>query len=272
MSGELSVDISQFTSKTRLLLKQADVDQDVWLDEQMGLLTRDVSVFTPPFGGGDLPSMGRRAYGTGKDKIAGENAIRTDLELIFRRRERGYLEAVEDITGTRENVRQVLRNKKGVPYLIDVDVINYDSVPDAMAWHKKLRRADGRVKGKMYSGGNDSKIGRWQARDRMWITPEIYAELTKALFKRVGQGKALFAWVALQFGGPPAQRWISRHFYRYRASIRRGKDFRSATASSGQLVHTVRFLPRIQKNRAIRAEKRLGYLTRQSIKKAGLAA
>lgn len=269
--GSFKVDSSLFTKKSFALLKQIEKSEDEFLDEQAALLFRDASKFTPPFGGGTLPAMNRRTYGTAKDKKAGENAIRSDLSIVFRRREKGYLQFVEDVSGTRRNIRQTLRNKSGRVYLVDVDVINYDSYTAAEDWHRQMKRKDGRVKGHM-KGGKDSKIGRWQARDRMWITPQIYNKLFKSLKSRVGRGKALFAWAAQEMGGKQAPKWISRHYWGYRARVTKGPGFRAARASAGQLTHTVRFLPRIERHRAEAAEKRLLWLTKDAIKKSGFKA
>ena len=185
-----------FQSKLRKLARKYKIDEKEFIKTQSALLLRDIAKVTPPFNG--KPNLRKASIGTKADKIAGEGAIYNDMRVNFTVKDAGYLQHIHDLTGTKRNIRRNLTNKKGVTYLVDVDIINYDSPREALAFHDRQRRAsDGRPK-HYQKGGKDPIIGRWQARDKMWITPAIWDITFHTLIKNVSTAKASIAKVMQQ--------------------------------------------------------------------------
>lgn len=254
MDGTFTVDSTLFSQRTRTMLREIGKSEPDFLDEQMGLLSRDVAKFTPPFGGGQLPSFGRGTVGTGKDKKAGEIAVRRDV--------RNSMQPVAPASKWRQpRIKEAVKNK------------------DTAALTAMFANAEGSAyqgftvsefDSKFHSRARDSR-GRVNRQQKRLVLPKAaFDAYLKGVLKLVGQGKAHFAWVALQFGQKQPPKWVSRHFWRYRARITKTADSRSATASHGSFVHTLRFLPRIEQVRAANAEKRLLYLTKKAAKTSGL--
>jgi len=89
------------------------------------LFVRDIAKFTPPYA--KFPTGGGKKVGKKADQRAGITSIRKDLSTNFRVRDQSYIDHIYDITGKTRNVRQVLRNKKGKQYVVDVDFINLNN-------------------------------------------------------------------------------------------------------------------------------------------------
>jgi len=141
-------------------------------------------------------------------KAAGESAVARDINFIIKARNPGYLESVIQITGKTENVRHALTNKKGVTYLIDVDRINEDG-SEIPTWHAKHRDARGRVRGST-SKSNDTVIGRWTARNRLWVMPGSLHAYVKKKQALVGHAKAGWLKAYLALGGKRIADWVAR--------------------------------------------------------------
>ena len=274
MSKDFTVDDTLFRAKAKQLVKKLKIDEHEFVKDQSAQLARTICKATPPFKGGVFPRLTKPGYqeGSVKDAVAaGERAIKHDLGVIFRQRSEGYLKHVHDVTGKKRNIRQVLRNKAGKTYLIDVDIINYNSFTDAIKWHWQKRLSNGRVKN--YRKGNkDSQIGRWQSRDVMWITPEIWQKVFKQLSANVGLSKAAFGKAAMKLGikqKPP--KYIKRHFSKVDTSviIQRNPSVVTIHGSAPGLEIAERKLNKIKEIRSKAMVKRLEYLLRANAKKAG---
>jgi len=272
----ITMDDAIFKKKIRDLAKRMNIDEKEFVREQGGLFMRDVAKFTPPYSKGKLPTFGRATMGTKADKDAGRNAIIADMGIIFRIRERGYLEFLHKVTKSKRNINRTLRTKAGVPYLVDVDYINYDSVGEALDFHESMRRSDGRVQGKM-KGGNSKDIGRWKSRKVMWITKEIWDSVFIRLSDRVGMAKAAPAKAASAIDPKRIKnvpKWVKNHRGTARGSGRmaklNGSWYAVMRASSAGLQSAQRLLPMIKRNRLILMEKRLKKLTPEAARKAGL--
>ena len=202
----LEFDDTLFRAQSRNLLRQLDIEEEPFIRGEAGLFAQTLAKVTPPFSG--KPEMAGAGYGTQKqNRQAGENAILGDMRNIFEVRDRGYLEFLHQTTGTLTNVRRTLRKKDGTPYLVDVDEINYTSTRRALNFHESKRNSRGRTP--EYRG--DNTIGRWQPRDAMWITREIWNEVYSMLKLRVGWSKAQLAEAAVALGRPRPGKWVSRH-------------------------------------------------------------
>lgn len=250
---QITFDLSLYRRKTEKLLDQIGKSKDEFLDEQAGLLFRDVAKYTPPWANGKLPKANANTYGTIKDKKAGQGAVVRD---VFR------------------SMRPVAPANRWKSPRVQEAIKSKDT--------KALKAIFDRAQNSVYQGWEvdlfDKKFHR-RARDRrgrvrrqvkQLVMPKVeFNRYLKKIVKTVGQGKAYFTWASMEMGRnvPPA--WISRHFYRHRASVRRTESGRSAVASHGSFIHTIRFLPRLIAYRTEAAEKRLLHLTKKSIKDAG---
>ena len=272
MGKNFTVDSTLFKAKAKKLVKQLKIDEPTFVREQAALLARLLSKITPPFLDGKFPKMSGKGYQGGgvKDvEAAGNRAIKKDLGRIFRIRERGYLEFLHDTTGKLKNIRQNLRTKKGVSYLVDIDEINYDSVPRAIKFHQSKRLSNGRTP--RYKG--DKGIGRWRSRDVMWVTAEIWNAVFNAKAENVGMSKAAFASAAVQLGikqKPP--KYISRHILGSGTRVIESKNPSKVIIKAGApgLAHVTKTKQKkVEKFRAVAMVKRLEQLIRADAKKAG---
>jgi len=141
-----------------------------------------------------------------KNQTQGRRAVAQDLAKIVVQREPGYLQFVSKNFGKKQ-VRQELKTKKGVTYLIEFDEISFDPARLA-AHHKASRLKSGRVTN---AGQGDRTIGRWRSRNAIWTTPKIYRRYLRSVQARVGMFKARFAFAYYNLGGQ-VPKWIQRHF------------------------------------------------------------
>lgn len=203
-----AVSETQFTSvlnDIRTLVRRGLVDPALGtLPKQAQLLTEHCMALTAPRSN---KVNGIKAFRTHKE--AGENAVARDINAIIGARSIGYLESVIQITGKTDNVVQTLRNKKGVTYVIDVNRIDLGE-GRLEAFHSKSRDNRGRVL-RARSKSNDSVIGRWKNRDRMWTTPDALDAYRKKKQAMVGWAKAGWLKAYLALGGTRAPDWVTRH-------------------------------------------------------------
>lgn len=268
-----SVDDTLYRAQAKKLVKQLKLDETKFVKEQAALYCVLMSKVTPPFIGGKFPELkGAASYQGGKAKAteeAGKRAIKKDLGNIFRIREKGYLQFLHETTGRLSNIKQILRTKKGRPYVIDVDEINYTSVAKALAFHRRKRLSTGRTP--TYKG--DKGIGRWKSRDVMWVTQEIWSAVFQKLSDNVGLSKAAFASAAVKLGAkkkPP--RYIKKHLSKVGTLVSvqtTPKTVVSITASAPGLNHALRVESKVRNFRMVAMVKRLKHIVRTEAKKAG---
>lgn len=206
---EIRLDETQFTNAlqgVRECVKLGLVDPEHGtLPKQAQMLVELCMVLTPPRNNKD--ASGKRI--TNSHKEAGESAVARDINRVIKARNPAYLESVIAITGKEDNIRQVLRTKKGVTYLIDVDRINVDGSEQA-AWHAKHRDSRGRIS-RSTSTSNDTVIGRWQADNRLWVPPGSLSAYVKKMKARVGWAKAGWMKAYLGLKGKRVADWVARH-------------------------------------------------------------
>ena len=138
-----TVDDTMFRAQAKRLVKKLNKSESEFLREQGALYARTMSKVTPPHAGGIFPKLKKAGYQEGRvrDTVeAGKNAIIADMKVMFVVKSRGFLEFLHDLTGQLSNIRRTLRTKKGDPYVIDVDEINYNSLPRALNWHQSHRQ------------------------------------------------------------------------------------------------------------------------------------
>ena len=268
------IDDSTFQKRARALARKLKVDEYTFVKEQTGLLARESARFTPPYA--DFPGRTKgTAIGKKVDKLAGENSIVTDMLMNFRIVDQSYIDHVYDVTGQKNNIRQVLRNKRGKQYVVDVDRLNFGSVSEALAWHQSRRRpSDGRAMHRGKAGGNSKDIGRWKDRDIMWVNQNVFNAVKKRLMPKVGMSKAAFSKAAVQLGAKGAvPAWVKRHMGKVAGGGKMAKTTRGAVGIIWGRAPGVYYLnkqiKRLQRDRLIKAVKRLEYLGKQASKKAG---
>lgn len=269
------IDSSVYQQRMRKLLKELGITEEEFIREQGALFAMDAGKATPPHAGGEL-KISKRTLGSKLDFEAGRNAILSDLNIAFKVRDREYLYSIIEITGKRRNIRQTLRSKRtGRAYVVDVDYVNPDSAAEAIAWYQTRRRADGRVKGRQ--GGkkaNDTRIGRWQARDVMWVTKDIFDAVYQHQIRNVGLAKATAGKAALQINPRTKLPLIVRKLLN--KATGRGHLVKTADGpearidmSAGGFEHTQRQLGWIARHRLKQMELRFLRLIKPLIKESG---
>lgn len=206
-----AVRATQFTevfNNIRTLVNRGLVDPALGtLPKQAQLLTKHCMALTPPRNNkGNVTNM--RIANARTHKEAGENAVARDINYIIKGRAAGYLESVISITGKSDNISQALRNKKGVTYLIDVDRID-ESGGEIPGWHKKHRDSRGRIN--RSTKGGDDIIGRWRAKNRLWVPNDELDHYRKKKQAMVGWAKSGWLKAYLALKGTRAPDWVMRH-------------------------------------------------------------
>lgn len=162
------------------------------LPEQAKLLTERCMRMTPP-----------------KTLEQGENRTAKDITSIIKGRDPEYLDFVVALTGKTTNVRQTLKTKAGVPYVIDVDYID-QSGGSIASWHEKHRD---KRRGRVWRGSAknmDDKIGRWQSRNTLWVPGNVLKEYLAKMKAHVGTAKAGWLKAYLALRGTRAPDWVRR--------------------------------------------------------------
>lgn len=250
--GSISLDFDQFTRKTKRMLREIDTSKDEFLDDQAKLLFRDVAKFTPPFAYGDVPPADRKTIGTNEDKQQGIKAVRAGIAAS--------MQPVAPASKWRNPRIQKLVTKKNKPALQAIYANAEGSTSQGYAvrdfnpqLHENARNHRGRVK---------------KSQQVLAIPHGKRKKYISNVSRKVGAAKAVFAMASMAFGGK-APAWVKRHFTRTSISVERSENNRGARGRAAGLIHSKRFLNRIQQGRARAAEQRLLFLTQKAGKKAG---
>jgi hypothetical protein len=243
------IDDSTFQKKARALARKLKIDEYDFVKEQTGLLARDVAKYTPPFA--SFPTKGGKSVGTSKDAKQGKMAVLQSIAQIVTVKETGVL-------------RWAKKTFKGKPIyrgkvMIAQGIIESES--ELAQWHRRNRRRNGRtlpLKG-------DQKY---------WVSKRLFNRYVKAEQKKVGIAKATFAKAALQLGAKgKTLGFISQHFGRASGAgrmARTGKGpYGLIRGSSPGLWHVFKRIPTIERDRLIKAVKRLEFIGKQAAKKSG---
>lgn len=274
MAKDFSVDDTLYRAQAKKLVGQLKIDEKVFIKQQAALYARLMSKVTPPHPGGKFPKMTGAAYQQGSKHAnlsQGLAAIVGDMGTHFVIKSKGYLQFLHDLTKTTRNIRRTLTNGAGVKYVVDVDEINYDSLSRALKFDWQQRRpSSGRARNKD-QGSNDPRIGRWTARNRMWITLEIWDKILTAKYENIGMSKAALASAAVKLGlrNPPP--YIKRHMAGSGTRVtfaKKGTEITIRAAAPG-LPHAIRAEPRVKKFRTIAMVKGLKKKVRAIAKKSG---
>ena len=244
------VDDSVFQQKAKKLARKLGVDEYEFVKEQTGLLAREVAKMTPPYA--SFPSLVKgTSVGTAKDIKAGEWAVYNDIKQIC-------FIVPDDVA---ERTR---RATKGGPVyrrgkIVAPGVISSMSL--LSAWHRKNKGLNGRTK--------DLDVPLLP-----WVGETLFVNYAKTQQKEVGIAKAAFYKASLALGAKGAAvAGIKRHLAKTTGSGRMTKARKgpagNISGSADGLWHTNRHLPALQRNRLIKAVKRLEYIGKKAAKESG---
>lgn len=243
------IDDSTFQKKARALARKLKVDEYDFVKDQTGLLARDVAKYTPPFA--SFPTKGGKSIGTSKDAKQGKMAVLQSIAQIVTVKEPGVLRwAKKTFKG-----KPIYRGKR----LIGLGIIESES--ELAQWHRRNRRRNGRtlpLKGE----------------HRYWVSKRLFNRYVKAEQKKVGLAKATFAKAGLQLGAKgKTLGFISQHFGRASGAGRMARTSKGPygliRGSSPGLWHVFKRIPTIERDRLIKAVKRLEFIGKQAAKKSG---
>lgn len=258
--GTFTLDDAVFKKKMRDLARRHGVDEKEFVREQGGFLARDLARFTPPYA--SFPRGGGSSIGTGKDKVAGEKAIRDDLRAIFHAKDQGFIDFCAKRFGVGQ-VNQPMRGKGGKEYRIEYRMI-CRSIGDMKAWHSSQQNSRGRVKWKR------SSI------ETAWVSHELFNQYHADQRAKVGIAKAELAFAAVQLNPKikvPA--WVRRHFGRVSGrgimDPRKGSPTARIHAKASGLQHVLRtdILRRVEAGRLKAMETRLKKMFGDNARKSG---
>ncbi len=243
------IDDSTFQKRAKALARKLKVDEYVFVKEQTGLLARDVAIKTPPYV--KFPKLNQKVIATKADEMQGRKAIKGDLLNI----------AIPVKPATFTWAKRTFGNRRIYDGKEQIGLGLIHSESELKSWHIRNRRSNGRTR-------------RNLERNRYWVKQTIFNKYLKEKYADIGIAKASFAKIGVQLGNNgsvPA--WVSRQFGK---ATGRGRMARVATGPYGLisgkargLSHVFKHLPRIQRDRLIKAELRLKAIAREASKKAG---
>lgn len=261
MEGTIKLDATRFNAALQRTAQYSKRDAPTLLREQARGFIRRVVDLTPP-GNGKADAAARKR---------GEAAVSVDLRRIFKPKDRGWLEYIEQVVGGTKFAGQTLRKKDGTPYLIDYDVILWGR--DSMVgWHEARRRQDGRVR----TAERDQLNGRKKSdtADIAYVPKENFAWFERRVKARVGVLASGWNDAAEALGAKLPQ-WVKRHgtgrgdvhiiLGEDRMSVIMTNDVKFAGAVKG-------YQPRIQKaldEQAAAMERRVAFFLQKQAKRAG---
>jgi hypothetical protein len=242
------IDDSTFQKKARRLAKLLKINEYDFVKEQTGLLARDVAMKTPPYR--KFP-VNPKSIGTNADKLAGFNAVKRDIENVVVPVKSPVARWAKKTFGN----RPIYEGKER----IGLGVI--ESEGQLRSLHQKNRGANGRTKHRLDS-------------NKYWVAKSIFNKYLKTQRENVGISKAAFVKASLQLGAKgviPA--WVKRHVGKVSGGGRMSRTAKGAygliRGSAPGLSHVFRNLRRIERDRLIKAVKRLEFIGKQAAKKSG---
>jgi len=210
-------------------------DTDTLVIEQSRLFAQQMIKRTPP-----------------KSLAQGRRAIHNDLEKIFSVAEPGTIaRAIEYSGGSGNNVKTWMVSKRtGLPFLIEWNKARLNPSNEEMAAHHNAHRTKN---GRVSTAGDETRdIGRWVARNTMFVPQRAFNRYQKEVQEGVGRLKA--GWVAMsrKYGAKRPTNWVDRHSSkRSRADLVGNKNaatmkLANFAAGANRLGSTVRSVLRIR--------------------------
>jgi len=250
MAKGVKVDDSVFRRQARKLARKLKVDEFDFVKEQTQLLAREVAKMTPPYN--KFPSTFKGlSMGSKADIERGETAIFFDVVGILKPRSEGSCAWAQRAFG-------------GGPISEGGEVISpgvFWNKSDLYAWHKQHEQPNGRAKELPKNG-------------RPWVPEGLWHEYVLERQRDAGMAKAAFAKAAKALGYKGAiTPKIKRHMLTVKGT---GNMDKKGKGPSGEIYgaadglwHVNRHLPALQKNRLIKAVKRLKKVAKEAAKGSG---
>ena len=249
-NNKIYVDDSVFQQKARKLARKLGVDEHKIVKEQTGILAREVAKMTPPYA--KFPSLFKgTSVGTAKDIKQGEWAVYNDLRKICF--------VVPDDVANRTH-----RYTKGGPVYRRGKIVAprvIVNLGELATWHKRNEDHKGRTR--------DLDVPHLP-----WMGENLFMKYVKSQQANVGIAKAAFYKASVQLGAKGAAvKGIKRHLVSTSGNGRMAKTSKGPygliSGRAKGLWHVHRHLPQLERNRLIKAVKRLEYVNRQAVKNAG---
>jgi len=245
------VDDSVFQRQARKLARKLKVDEHEFVKTQTGILAREVAKMTPPYI--SFPSLYKgTSVGSKQDLEQGERAVFYDIVRIAKpvsRQAAGWAKG-------RFNDGPIFNKKKGK---IAPGVIWNKS--DLYQWHKRNEQMNGRTK----------KLAKYE---RPWVPEDVWHDYVKERQSNVGIAKAAFVKASQALGAkggvtPKIKRHLMRTSGKGNMQKTKGGPLGVVEGRADGLWHTTKHLPALQRNRLIKAMKRLQYMSKQAAKASG---
>ena len=245
----LVIDDSTFQKRARALARKLKIDEYDFVKEQTGLLARDNAKYTPPYA--SYPSKGKSTIGSTEDHMRGIEAVRQDILKIIYPQEQKVIDWAIANFGTRPTYKGGQKTSNGV--LLSINQLK--------RWHDKNRNKKGRTR-------------PLKSEFRYWVSYPILDKYIDMEIENVGISKAAFAKAGLQLGAKGSiPKWVKRHIGKVSGG---GKMARTSNGAYGVifgrapgLAHLYGKTKSIQRDRLIKALKRLEFIGKQASKNAG---
>jgi len=246
---DIDIDDTAFLQRTKALARKLGGSQKDFIQNQTGILAREVARMTPPYA--TFPKLSNTAsVGTAKDIAAGKIAITNDLHNICSIRELKTVKWARKAFGTG-------------PVHFESQAAGGTIINEAelQAWHKRNLTTRNITRKLPYTS-------------KFWVTQTIFNRYVKNQHLYVGRAKATFYKVALRLGAKvtaPAN--VKKNALLVSSSgvvnSKGGFDEGIIKGRAGGLYHVTKYLPMLRKNRLIKAVKRGEYLAKQAAKESG---
>ena len=253
MASGAKFDDTVFQQRAAALARNLGKDEFEFVKQQTGLLAREVARHTPPYAA--FPTGSGTSIGSKLDKAQGEWAIYNDLRRIFA--------VISDANAADAHAKSkggpIYRNRGSGSEMVSPGVIT--TMSSMGEWHRRHRNNRGRT--------------NWiPDNDVPWVGESLFIAYLKSQQKNVGRAKAPFSKASVELGAKGAvPLWVRNNMVGAYGS---GKMTKVSSVTTGViqgrekgLYHTIRHLPRLRKNRLIKAVKRGEYLMRQAAKDSG---
>ncbi len=243
------IDDSTFQKRARALARKLKIDEYDFVKEQTGLLARDVAKFTPPYA--SFPRKSGNTVGGAKDIKAGKMAVQRDVQQICTVKRVGTIRWAQKTFQGKPIYRGGKKSALGV----------IDTVGGLAAWHDRNRDSRGHTKPLM-------------GEDRYWVASTVFNKYMKMQKSNVGIAKSAFVKASRQLGAKgKVHNSIMAHVGKVSGSGRMSKTGKGAygliSGRAKGLSHVFRLLPMLERDRLIKAVKRLEFIGKQASKKAG---
>ena len=249
-SFSLEIDDKTFTKNAKKFLTDLGKTEKEFVREQSSFLARDLAKYTPPYV--SFPTGNKNTVGTAKDIKAGKDALAMGLYSICHIRKKKTINWARKAFGNGPIMNKGRQIASGV----------IDDIETLSRWHYGNRKANGRTKDVAKS-------------DRPFVYSAVFNKYLRRRLQDVGVAKASFYKASLHLGGKHnAVKAIKLNLGKAtgKGSIKKDRDGYTGIVSglSKGGYNTKKYLPMIQKDRSIKALKRLRILANDAARKAKL--